>query len=154
MNIVEIKQKILSWDARLSPRMKKYLHYRSFRNFINSFDSFDNSNVKDKVQVLLSGYVEDVEANDFFFERNESWELAIKYLSTLSGYYRENLKFMSMLSLSTSLLYGIMIDSLLLISGLLKKIHYLPIVTSLFALYFCYVYFFKARKGLVYGIFY
>jgi hypothetical protein len=52
-------------------------------------------------QLLFSGYVEEVEAKECFFEREESWNLAVKYLSKISDYYHENLKFVPMMTLSS-----------------------------------------------------
>ncbi len=58
------------------------------------------------------------------------------------------------MKLSFVLFWGILVDILLLVAGVLGNIKYIPITTLLLLLYFLYLQFFKKQHKLVYGLFY
>src|SRR5882762_8653321 len=99
MEIEQIKEAIISWDSMLSQRMKKYIHYRSMRNFVFHYDEIQNKKTQDKICFLLSEYIEEVMANDYDFEAGSSYDLARKYLSKLSDYYREYSNFIGVIKI-------------------------------------------------------
>jgi hypothetical protein len=58
------------------------------------------------------------------------------------------------MQLSFVLFWGILVDILLLIAGVLGNIKYIPITTLLLLLYFLYLQLFKKQNKLVYGLYY
>src|SRR5882762_8246690 len=141
-----IKEKILFWDTLISDRMKKYIHYKSMRNFILHFDEIRGDIVKVRIVALLSDYIEEVELNYYSFEPDTSAELAKKYVFQIGEYYRAQSNFIRGIRIQMVFLFGIMGDGLLILAGLLSKVHNIPIVTLGLLLYYLFVAIFKASK--------
>jgi len=154
VEINEIKEFILSLDSRISERMKKYIHYRSMRNFVLHFDEIKSDVVRNQISVLLSNYVEEIQANDYDFEGEASLQLAKDYLFKIADYYKEYSHFMVLMRVKVVLLFGIMGDTLLYFTNIPSRIMHIPIVTICLLVYFLFVKIFKASKGRAYGIFY
>ena len=154
MDIQEIKQKIESWEDILLVNQKHYIHYQSMRNFISHFNRLPTKIIQDKVILILTEYVEEVEANNFEYDLNNGYDLADNYLRKISNYYYDFLGFKPVLKLKFVLFYGIIADSILYLIGFLTKIYYIPLVTSILFLYFLFLLFFKRNKKLVYGLYY
>ncbi len=155
MNYDEIKSSVLEWDLMLSPRMKKYIHYKSMRNFVMHFDEITAVKTRERIAKLLSSYIEEIRSKDYDFSgKGESLQLARKYLPTLSSYFKDESNFMPMPKLKFILVGGIIIDSILYITGLSSAIFHIPIVTIVFIFYYLFILIFKEPKGRVYGIFY
>jgi len=154
MEIEQIKETIMAWDTMLSQRMKKYIHYRSMRNFVLHYDEIQSQNVQDKISLLLSDYIKEVEGSDYDFDAESSYYLARKYLSKLSEYYKEYSNFIGVLKIKTVFLWGILGDSLLYLSGLLSNLWYIPVVTVGLFLYYLFIAIFKEPQGRVYGLYY
>ena len=144
----------MAWDTMLSQRMKKYIHYRSMRNFVSHYDDIQSQIARETISILLSEYVKEVQENDYDFDVDSSYHLARKYLSKLSEYYREYSNFIGVLKIKSVLLWGLLGDSLLYLSGLLSHLWYIPIVTVGFFFYYLFVAIFKEPKGRVYGLYY
>jgi hypothetical protein len=154
MTFDEIKCIVLEWDSSLSPRMKKYIHYRTMRNFILHFDEIKSEREREKILTILEEYVEAVKANDYSFERVESAELASCVMFPIRDYYKTDCSFMSVIKLQEVFIYGIMADSVLFFTGLLAKLHYVPIATCVLLAYHIFLRIFKIPQGRVYGMFY
>ncbi len=122
MGINEVKETILSMDTLISERMKKYIHYRSIRNFVIHYDEIQSGAAKEKIRSLLEEYIEEVKAYDYDFEGEASLQLARKYIAKISGYYREYSNFMGIIKIQVILLFGILGDGLLFITGISAKI--------------------------------
>lgn len=154
MNYDQIKKSILEWGDMLSPRMRKYIHYRSMRNCVLHFDEIKSGRDRNKILVLLSEYVECVCSNDYSFDRNSSAELAVAYLFPLVDYYRGDSHFVRVIKPQEALIVGFLVDSLLFLTNILSSLRYIPITTMLLFLYYLYLRIFKIPKGRVYGMFY
>lgn len=154
MEIAEITETILSLETMISERMRKNIHYRSMRNFVLHFEEISSEKAREKVHRLLEGYIEEVRAHDYDFERDSSYQLARKYLSPLSGYYKESSNFMGFIGIKLALFIGILGDVILRITHLSSAIWHLPIVTICFLLYYLFIVIFKEPKGRVYGFHY
>jgi len=155
MNIDEIKEEILPLGGKLSKRMKKYMHYQSMRNFVLHFDEIKTVESRAKIADLLHEYIQEARENNYDFIGGEgSLELATKYLSPISKYYRKDSNFMRILLLKFVLAIGIIADGVLYLTGFSAAIWHIPIVTIGFLLYYLFILLIKKPKGRVYGIFY
>jgi hypothetical protein len=154
MDNAQVCKVICSWDNLLTRKQKKYIHYRSMRNFCYHLSRLPKNKVKQAVISLLTEYAKEVADNDFNFDADSGYDLAIKYLSKLSDYYHDNLDFKSKIKLSDVLIWGFLADSLFFLIGLLGKVGYIPVITLTLLLYYLLLLIFKESKGKVYGLFY
>jgi len=150
----DIKQDLLSFDEMLSETMKKYIHYRSMRNFVLHFDEIRTEKARDRVTSLLGEYIREVREHDYDFSGDESLQLARKYLSPLTDYFKEDAKFMTILKLKFVLVAGIVADGALYLTGLSAAIWHVPVVTIGLLLYYLFILLIKKPEGRVCGIYY
>ncbi|MBS1947442.1 MAG: hypothetical protein JST47_06710 [Bacteroidetes bacterium] len=154
MEFEEIKEIILSLEDMTSKRMRTYIHYKSMQNFVEHFHEIKNERAQRKIIDLISEYIEEIKAGNYDFDVHESANLAKRYVFSIAQYYKEDSSFMEMIKLQHVFLYGLLIDSLLYLGGVLSKFWYVPIATSGFLFYYLFVVIIKERKGRVYGMFY
>lgn len=154
MEIDEIKKSVLLIEDKTSLKMRRAIHYNSIRNFTIHFDEIKGDGSRNEILKLLKGYLEVIEAQEYDVDRESSIDLARKYIFPIGDYFKNESNFVKTFHLRYVIVYGMMIDSLLLISGLLKKISYIPIVTLGFLFYELFVIIFKEPKNRVYGLYY
>jgi len=152
MNIGEIQDKFNVWDSDLSLDEKKYMHYNSMKNFLYNYKNIKDHK-KERMLDLFETYILEVEKANFYFNKDESLELANKYINKIADIFT-GLGFKLNVRLSFVIWWGILADILLLILGILSHIKYLPITTILLFLYYTYLQLYKKPRKLVYGIFY
>jgi hypothetical protein len=154
MEIDQVQENILNLESMISERMKKYIHYKSMRNFINHFDEINDKTTQRRILALMYEYFEEIKGSDYDFDVYTSTELAKKYLFDIAEVYKQDSNFMRIIKIQHVFLYGILIDSLLYLSGVLSLFRHIPIVTTVFLFYYLFVAIFKERQGRVYGMFY
>jgi hypothetical protein len=154
MEIIQIRNRIDSWDEILTKKQKKYIHFRSMRNFAFYYDAIPNERTRGKILIVLSEYVQEVEDSGFDFNADNSYVLASKYLGKVSDYYKGHLGFFAHIGIGSVIIWGGIADSLLYIVGINSKLGYLPVSTILLTFYYLFVAIFKAPKKKVWGIFY
>ena len=154
MDIDEIKKSVLLIEDKTSLKMRRAIHYNSIRNFTIHFDEIKSNGSRKEILNLLKSYLEVIEAQNYDVESDSSIDLARKYVFPIGDYFKDESNFVKTFHLRNVIVYGIMIDSLLLISGLLKKISYIPIFTLGFLFYEFFVMIFKEPKNRVYGLYY
>jgi hypothetical protein len=152
MSIHDIEAKFNVWNSDLSPDEKKYIHFNSMNNFLYHYNNI-NDRKKEKVLGLFDNYVLEIEKANFYFNKDDSLELANKYVNKIADIF-SGLGFKLNVRLSFVLWWGILADILLLVLGILSEIKYLPITTILLFLYYVYLQLFKKPRKLIYGIFY
>lgn len=154
LEIEEIKHLFDDWESRLGKEQKTYMHFYSFRNFLFHFDKL-SSNGKENVLRLLNKYIIVVEKAGFYFDKIESYEIAKQYLDGIAPYYK-NLNFKLNLKLRFVLHWGLLTDLLLFVANVLPEFYGfpIPILTLIMLSYHLYLFFFKKRRKLIYGIFY
>ena len=152
MDIQEIEKKIKNWKMNLSSDEKKYMHFHSMENFLFHYSEIDN-HAKIKVSHLFENYIYEVEKAGFYFDKYKSLEIAKKYMNPIADLY-SGVGYKLNVKLSFVVFWGILIDILLLISGVLSIIKYIPVTTLLLLIYFLYLHFFKKPKKLLYGLYY
>jgi len=154
MSIEDINHTFDQWNLSLSERQKKYINYQTMKNFAFHFDKVPSGATHDKFISLFSQYIEEVINSDFDFNADTGNALASKYLYPMADYYKDFLNFKPMIMLSNIIIWGIMGDTLLYISGIASHFYYIPVIISGLLLYYLYLLVFKVRKKMVYGLFY
>lgn len=154
MEIDEIKKSVLLIEDKTSLNMRKYIHYKSIRNFTFHFSEIKAAESRSEILKLLKSYLEEIVIQDYDVDRHLSTDLAKKYVFPIGDYFKNESNFMITFNIKHVIFYGIMIDSLLLISGILKKISYIPIITLGFLSYELFIMIFKEPKNRVYGLYY
>ena len=134
LDIYQIETIFEDWKSNLSERSKKYIHYYSTNNFLYHFKEI-NEREKSKALNLFENYVVEVENAGFHFDKNESLEIANKYMNRIADFYTD-LGFKLNIKLSFVVFWGLLADILLLVLGVLSKIKFIPIVTLILFLYF------------------
>ena len=154
MEIVEIREKIMSWEDFLTEEQKKNIHFFSMRNFVFHFDHLPNERIKEKIIFDLSEYVDEVERNSFDYKGIQSYDLTVKYMNKISEIYKTHLGFKSFLKFRFVLIFGILGDGILYVFLHNEINYYFPIIFLLLLTYYLYTKFFFERKKKVFGIFY
>jgi hypothetical protein len=124
------------------------------RNFVLHIDEIKSARDKSKIVDILAEYVQCVKGNDYSFDRVSSAELATSYLFPLINYYQTDSKFMRVIKLQEVLILGLLVDSILFLTGLLSHFRYIPISTCILFMYYTFLMIFKIPQGRVYGMFY
>jgi hypothetical protein len=70
----------------------------------------------------------------------------------IGRYYTVDAGFKVRMTLQSTIVIGILIDFLLLLSGLLKIVYYLPIVTLIMLAHWGYIKWFYERRNKVFGL--
>ena len=107
---------------------------------------------KEDVQKLLLEYFNLLEEIEYHIDKETSTQIGIDYIMKMGYYYSGQLGFKLKMNLDFAIFWGIMIDLLLLLSGLLKKMYYVPITTLILLLYWAYLKIFYENKNKVYAI--
>ncbi len=108
----------------------KYVHFGSVKNFIFHLENIRNEIDEHKIRRLLENYFAEVQGQDGLITEDLSKELYQNYISKIGNDYRKQAGFTIALRLSAFFI-PICIDSILLTTGILKKIYYVPIFTLL-----------------------
>jgi len=154
MEVEKVKEIFEGWEADLLSHQKKYIHFMSMRNFVFHYDSLPNSMLKEKINGLLSNYIEEVQENYFDYRGEKSYRLFQKYIEKLSGIYRSYLGFKHFITFKITLLLAILGDGISYF--FLKNIagYWFPVISLLLLSYYVYIKIFYERKGRIFGLFY
>ena len=143
----------MGMGPHLTASQKKYIHYTSILNFLTHYQKISDKIARSRITTLLNAYYEEIEKANFDFDRNSGYGLGIRYLAELGRIYSIHVGFRQELKIGSVLLWGIMADSLLLLSGVLKKVFFIPISTIVLLLWYGHLLKLK-REGKLYGLFY
>ena len=153
MDILSIKEELTKLNSDLYPNQKKYISFRSVRNFVFHFEELKSQGSKDIVVELLTEYLKVIKEKDYYFDRPAGFDLGIRFLRPISQIYVTDVRFIRRMSTSGTFITGVMVDSLLLIAGVLRNLDYIPI--TLVVLCSWRIYQIKLEKKFkVYGLFY
>lgn len=111
LEIEEIKELFLNWEASLSKNQKKYIHFYSFRNFVFHYNKLSDR-AKQNVLPLINKYIHEVKEENFYFDKNDSYALANNFLNKIADSY-SGMNFVLNLRFSFIIYWGIVIDTLL-----------------------------------------
>lgn len=145
------KNKMEYLTNELSKEQLSSIHYRSVNNFLQYYNQLKSDSIKEEVIVLLKEYFSEIENLNYNLSRANSSEIFRKYIMKIGTYYNDQLNFQSYIQPKWALFIGLNIDVILLILGLLKKIHYVPIVTICFTSYFIYLRIRYGNRQKLYG---
>lgn len=146
----ELQEKLEGLEKELDEEQKKFFCLKSVRNFLLYYDQLIQ--YKSEVYELLVSYFNVMEEENYCIDKNKSTELASKYIFNIGRYYAVDLGFKNQMNLSFAIFWGIVTDLLLLIFGILDKLHYIPIVTIALIVYWFYLKKFYEEKNKVYGL--
>jgi len=128
-----------------------FLHYRSIDNFLYHFNEIKSELVKRKILEYLEKYFVEIKEKDYFFDNTESNYISQKYIKNIGTYYNYDLNFKVYIPIKRAIFIGLNIDIILFLTGLLKKVYYLPICTIFFTIYFLYLLLFYGKQKKLYG---
>jgi hypothetical protein len=154
MDITNIREQFSFWNNNLTKKEKRYIHFNSMKNFAYHYDSLPNERIKSIVIEVINHYSNEVQNNNFQYTSAESYSLATNYMDKISFYYKDYLKFKTILPINLVIGIGSLGDILLLVSGFLKQVYYLPIITLILFSHYLVIKIFIAKSRRVYGIFY
>lgn len=145
---------IESLRDRFTPNEIKLLHLDSYRNFLLYIDKFDSTNSKVIVTNLIDEYFTEIKSLNYSIDKNKSNELGFKYLREIGLYFRRELGFKYYTPLSSVMIIGGVIDLILLLFGLLERIYFVPIISTILLFEHFYIKIRYERKNKVYGLHY
>ena len=154
MEMEEVKKMFISWEELLTPKQKKNIHFFSMRNFVFHFDNLPNERIKEKVNLVLDDYINEVQDNYFDYKGIQSYELTSRYMDKLSEIYKTYLGFKTFLKFRFVIIFGILGDSVLYLLLHNQLNFYFPIITLILLIHYLYTKFFFERRKKVFGIFY
>lgn len=146
----DLKQQLEEIKRQISLEQQCLFSLKSIDNFIkyNYLIKFYQNEVHD----LLTGYFTEMKAFQYDIDKETSTELGTRYVMKLGYYYSAQAGFKMQMKLSFAIFWGILVDILLLISGVLSKVHYIPISTLLLFIYCIYLKIFYEQKNKVYAV--
>jgi hypothetical protein len=150
--MIEIfKEKINFLKATLNETQLKRIHIQSVNNFLIYFSNIKSETSQNVIINYFTGYFKEIMEKNYDLTQSESGKIYRKYISQIGTIYNSELNFKVYMEPKSAFFIGVNIDLGLLIFGLLKKVHYIPIATLLLCGYFLYLNFFYKRHNKVYG---
>lgn len=147
----ELQERLTQIKSSLTPTQQKYINLRSLENFFQYFAELKEEH-KPIVEKIMTGYFSIIEKENFIIDKNLSTSITFSHLINMGRFYSADLGFKTKSEFNDALFWGIPIDILLIVLGLLKKIYYIPIATLVVFLNSLYVKFFFENKNKVYGL--
>lgn len=144
-----LNEKTSAFNGLLTNKQKELIYFRSVENFLFYINQLSASE-KGIVVQQLEGYFALLEDEGFEFHFSQKKEILKSIIEPIAYYYIKEFHFKFYMGLKYSLFIGINIDIFLLLIGVLKKVSYVPIATSIFIIYWLYVELFFAKKRKVY----
>jgi hypothetical protein len=150
MDINEIGAKQKELENTLSTIQLSYIHSKSIHNFLSYFDQINNKSIRIKIVDYLNSYFDEIQEKGYELTKDESDDVCSKYIRRIGTLYNAELNFKPYVKPFWGVFWGINIDFVLFVLGILKYFYYIPVTTVLFAGYFNYLRIFY--KGRLYGL--
>ena len=135
----------------LNSKQLENIHFYSIYNFFFHFNELKGERERKIVYDLLQEYFKILRENNFSIEQSYSRELFSSYILKIGQYYNFQLGFKGTMRVQSAIFTGIVIDLLLLVTGLLKSIFFFPIGTFSMFLYNRYLHYSYGKKKKLYG---
>lgn len=145
------KEKINNLKLSLNESQLNSIHFQSVNNFLKYFCSIKNEAIQQKIITYLNGYFREIEEKQYDLVQSDSNEIYQKYIMQIGTLYNAELDFKIYIRPKVALFFGVHVDLLLLIFGLLKRVYYIPVITVLLTGYFLYIHVFYKARGKIYG---
>lgn len=148
--IQELQNKLDNIKKVLDEEQRIFFSLNSIQNFLNSYNKL--SHFEDKVYTLLVDYFSAMKDYDYSIDRETSTKIGKEYVIRIGTFYAAQLGFKLRLRFDIAIFYGILIDLLLLVFGVLQKVYYLPIATCTILIYWMYLRVFYEKRNKVFAI--
>ncbi len=142
-------EKIQEVKALFEKKDLKYIHYNSISNFIYHLDEIKKENYKIAISKYLDMYFLLFE-EDVIITKDLSKELFTTCVQKIGNFYNVELGFKLYQNLKYEIFIALHIDIILLISGVLKKIYYIPVTNLYVVIRYIYLLSFK-KDRMLYG---
>ena len=146
----ELKQRLDAIKTEITEEQRSLFSLSSIDNFISYYSCLNH--YQSEVYNLLQSYLNVVEEHKDEIDKATSKEIGIKYVMKIGYYYSAFVGFKMKMKLDFAVFWGVMADLLLLLSGLLSKVFFIPIVTLFLLLYWTYIKLFFERKKKVFAV--
>ncbi len=148
--MIKLQEKLDELKVSLEKEQQSLFSLNSIQKFLTYFKKLNF--YKDEVEKLLINYFRLMEENNYHIDREKSTQLGIDYVMKIGYYYSGQLGFKMKMNFSFAIFWGLIIDSLFLVTGFLQKVYYLPIATILMILYWTYLKLFYERNNKVFAV--
>lgn len=146
----ELQEKLNNLKINLDKEQQKLLSLNSIQNFLCYYNKL--TFYKEDVQKLLIQYFVIMENSNYEIDKETSTQIGIDYIMKIGYYYSGQLGFKMKMNLDFAIFWGLIVDSLLLLVGVIKIVYYLPITTILIILYWAYLKVFYETKNKVFAV--
>ncbi|HTN37046.1 MAG TPA: hypothetical protein VL053_08210 [Arachidicoccus sp.] len=149
----ELQEKLMQIKSSLTPRQQKYINLRSLENFFQYFDELEDEH-KWVVERIMRDYFKIIEKHNYLIDQRTCAEISFSHILKIGQYYKSDVGFKYCLKLLDVFYRGLPVDFLLLISGVLAKTFYFPVVTLCLFLRWLYLKKNYGDKHKTYGVMY
>ena len=151
MILMEELQEILNHlKTTLDKKQQDLFSLRSIQNFLLYYNQL--TLFKPQVKTLLIEYFARMKQENYSIDWETCKIIGVKYIMGIGKYYGVELGFKIQTSLTGVFLWGLLADILLLMLGILHKVYYIPITTSILLINWGYRKMFYATKNKVFAI--
>ena len=148
--IEELQLKLDKIRSNLALDQQRLFSLGSVQNYLNYYKSINH--YQEEVLKLLSEYFQVMEYAEYSINKEESKQIGIDYIMKIGYFYNAEAGFKLRMELVFVFFWGPLADLLLLVLELLKRIHYIPVVTLLLFIQWTIVKLFYERKNKIYDI--
>lgn len=134
----------------LSEKEKKLIFFKSVQNFLFYLSDIKDETERNEISQKIDFYFSQIEQKEFSFHISEKKEISKTIIRPLAFYFIRRFHFKYHGAIKVYLFIGIHIDLILLLTGVLKHIYYIPIACLILSSYWLYVEIFYAKKSKVY----
>lgn len=146
----ELQEKLNELKNSLDKEQQILFSLNSIQNFLLYYNKL--TFYKDEVQKLLIEYFLIMKENDYNIDLDTSTNIGTDYVVKIGYYFSGQLGFKMKMNISFAIFWGLMVDILLLITGFLEKLDYVPISTIIMISYWAYLKFFYERRNKVFAL--
>lgn len=146
----ELQEKLREQKNILNSQQRQYINFQSLENFFLYFDELKEEH-KPIVEGIMRDYFNIIERDNFLIDKDISTEISFSHILAMGRYYKFDVGFKLWTDFKYTIFWSIAIDFLLLISGLLKRIYYIPIITLITVANGLYIKIFYVNRNKAYG---
>ncbi|MEO8853916.1 MAG: hypothetical protein ABI359_09060 [Ginsengibacter sp.] len=149
-NLQELQNKLEEIKRNLNQEQQEFFSLKSLQNFLNQYPKL--TYYKESVQKLFIEYFPTMEYYNYKIDKETSTKIGIEYIMKIGYYYTGQLDFKLKMKLDFAIFWGVAVDLLLLILGVLHKVYYIPVATGIMLIYWGYLKIFFEKKNKIYAI--
>lgn len=146
----ELQEKLVEIQDQITAEQQKLFSLKSIDNFLKYYSLIKY--YQSDVYNLLIDYFKEMKDFEYEIDKETSTQLGINYVMKIGYYYSGQAGFKMKMNLDFAIFWGALIDLLLLSSGLLSKVFYLPISTLVLIMYWSYLRIFYESRNKVFAV--